>query len=341
MGHERISKDMYYLSIAESVSKRSTCLRKRWGAVIVANDQILSTGYNGAPRGRTNCVDTGYCYRIKHNIPRGTCYETCLFGDTPLLTKNGSNITIGQLSRSPIVNTPMMFSVKTNSMGAGHDIYNVHAITARKDDIRVPCVRVTLENGFSFRCTEDHEILMSDYCTYKHASDIIPGEKLAGVHICKADMDIRYIDEYRQHIVTVVRVDRVVEIPNYVYDLIVPGDENYAVQIGPNLGIFVHNCRSVHAEANAIISASRSEMIGSTMYMYGFDCEANDTVSNPDCCSMCKRLVINAGIHKVIYADANGIHKADHPDQKYGYRVQYVSEWVNEMDDITEEHMSY
>jgi len=74
---DRISKENYYLDIAQTVSERSTCLRKRYGAIIVKNDIIISTGYNGAPRGRKNCSDIGYCYREQLGIPRGERYELC------------------------------------------------------------------------------------------------------------------------------------------------------------------------------------------------------------------------------------------------------------------------
>ena len=74
---ERISKTNYYLDIAETVSERSTCLRRRFGAIIVKNDVIISTGYNGAPRGRKNCCEIGTCYRDTLNIPRGERYEMC------------------------------------------------------------------------------------------------------------------------------------------------------------------------------------------------------------------------------------------------------------------------
>ena len=74
---ERISKDNYYLDIAQTVASRSTCLRKKYGAIIVGNDIIISTGYNGAPRGRKNCCDLGYCMRESLNIPRGERYEMC------------------------------------------------------------------------------------------------------------------------------------------------------------------------------------------------------------------------------------------------------------------------
>ena len=74
---ERKDKTNYYLDIAETVSRRSTCLRRRYGAIIVRNDEIISTGYNGAPRGRRNCVDLDYCAREKQNIPSGQRYELC------------------------------------------------------------------------------------------------------------------------------------------------------------------------------------------------------------------------------------------------------------------------
>lgn len=74
---ERVSKINYYLDIAQTVAERSTCLRKSYGAIIVKNDSIVSTGYNGAPRGRKNCSDIGYCMREKLNIPRGERYEMC------------------------------------------------------------------------------------------------------------------------------------------------------------------------------------------------------------------------------------------------------------------------
>ena len=74
---ERIEKINYYLDIAEAVLERSTCIRRNFGAVIVKNDEIISTGYNGAPRGRKNCSDLKYCMREKLNIPRGERYELC------------------------------------------------------------------------------------------------------------------------------------------------------------------------------------------------------------------------------------------------------------------------
>ena len=74
---DRVSKHNYYLDIARTVASRSTCLRKKFGAVIVKDDTIVSTGYNGAPRGRKNCIDLGYCRREALNVPSGERYELC------------------------------------------------------------------------------------------------------------------------------------------------------------------------------------------------------------------------------------------------------------------------
>ena len=74
---KRISKENYYLDIAENVLERATCLRRVYGAIIVKNDEIIATGYNGAPRGRANCVDLGYCSREAMRVPRGERYELC------------------------------------------------------------------------------------------------------------------------------------------------------------------------------------------------------------------------------------------------------------------------
>ena len=75
---ERISKRDYYLKIASEVAKRSTCLRRQYGAVIVKNDEIIATGYNGAPRGDENCCDVGSCWRERNGIPHGEQYEKCV-----------------------------------------------------------------------------------------------------------------------------------------------------------------------------------------------------------------------------------------------------------------------
>lgn len=73
----RRDKENYYLDIAQTVSERGTCLRRNYGAIIVKNDVIISTGYVGAPRGRVNCCDAGHCRREVLQVPRGQRYELC------------------------------------------------------------------------------------------------------------------------------------------------------------------------------------------------------------------------------------------------------------------------
>ncbi|MBP3493624.1 MAG: cytidine deaminase [Oscillospiraceae bacterium] len=155
---ERISKENYYLDIAQTVLERATCLRRVYGAIIVKNDEIISTGYNGAPRGRKNCVDMGYCTREALKVPRGERYELC---------------------------------------------------------------------------------------------------------------------------------------------------------------------RSVHAEANAIISASRRDMVGGTIYLVGRDAQTGELLSDATSCSMCRRMVINAGLERVV------IRKT--PTE---FEVVNVREWVYNDDSL-------
>lgn len=150
----RRDKVNYYLDIAQTVAERGTCLRRNYGAIIVLNDEIVSTGYVGAPRGRINCCDKGHCVREEKNIPRGTRYELC---------------------------------------------------------------------------------------------------------------------------------------------------------------------RSVHAEANAIISASRRDMLGSTLYLVGVDAVTDELVTNAEPCSMCKRLIINAGISTVIIRNTHD-----------GYTSISVADWITD-----------
>lgn len=157
----RRDKINYYLDIAQTVAERGTCLRRNFGAIIVKNDQIISTGYVGAPRGRKNCCDLNYCRRSELNIPRGERYELC---------------------------------------------------------------------------------------------------------------------------------------------------------------------RSVHAEANAIIAAARVDMIGSTLYLVCKDYETGEIVANTNSCAMCKRMIINAGISTVIIRDT-----ADK------FRVISVSdEWILNDDSLSD-----
>lgn len=73
----RVDKTNYYLDVAEVVSTRGTCLKNNYGSVIVKNDEIISTGYTGSPRGNNNCCDLGYCNRKENNAQSGLGYELC------------------------------------------------------------------------------------------------------------------------------------------------------------------------------------------------------------------------------------------------------------------------
>ena len=157
MENKRPTKIEYYLELAEVTAKRGTCLRRKFGAIIVKNDELIASGYVGAPRGRINCCDRGTCLREELNIPSGQRYELC---------------------------------------------------------------------------------------------------------------------------------------------------------------------RSVHAEMNAIISAARKDMIGGVMYLVGI--ENDGTYTEADCCSMCKRAIINAGIKYVIFRTRDG-----------GHRQVDTNEWVANDDSLT------
>lgn len=95
----RKDKINYYLDIADSVRSRSTCLRRQYGAIIVKNDEIVATGYNGAPRGRKNCDDMGCCKREVMEIPSGERYELCrsVHAEMNAIISAARNQTIGSV----------------------------------------------------------------------------------------------------------------------------------------------------------------------------------------------------------------------------------------------------
>lgn len=304
----RPPKELYYLEVAKAVSLRSTCINKQWGAVIVNNDMIVSTGYNGSARGTENCSDLGYCYRVANNIPRGTCYETCLRGDTAIKLLDGTVRTIEDLEATEDEVWLYAFDLVHGT------IVPARGINIRKTKHVTELARVWFKDGY-IDCTPDHRFLLRNgkyrQAQYLHSDDYVLG--------------------INNSLVTMMRVMgyEPLELECDVYDMEVPKFENFAVELDNGSSIFVHNCRSVHAEANAIISAPRSLMLGATMYLYGYDVVNQHIVENGDCCMMCKRMVINSGIEEVVFADQNGIKKHEHPDQEYGYRITKVSNWIN------------
>src|SRR5574343_69082 len=93
----RLKKHEYYMNIAKAVAMRSTCIRRCYGCVIVKDDMIVGTGYNGSPRGEANCCDIGECLRNKHNIPSGKNYEMCaaIHSETNAIINAGRERCIG------------------------------------------------------------------------------------------------------------------------------------------------------------------------------------------------------------------------------------------------------
>lgn len=172
MGNNRISKDEYYLNIAKTVLERSTCLRRRYGAVIVNNDEIISTGYNGAPRGETNCIDTGVCERERLNVPKGERYELCIAGDTVVKLLNGEYKTIRDLAENG-ADDFWIYAIDTDT----GKIIPAKARLARKTGHADKMIRITFDNNKSLVCTPDHLILMRD-CTYKRADCLEHGDSV-------------------------------------------------------------------------------------------------------------------------------------------------------------------
>ena len=122
----RIDKQNYYLDMAEAALNRGTCLRRNYGAIIVNNDSIVSTGYTGAPRGRKNCCDLKECIREKLNVPRGERYELCR-------SVHAEQNAIISASRKDTIGATMYMvgkDAKTNEYDAkNYDSYDWYCIT--------------------------------------------------------------------------------------------------------------------------------------------------------------------------------------------------------------------
>lgn len=162
--NKRPDWDEYFLNIAEEVGKRSTCLRRHYGAIIVKDKIIVSTGYNGAPRGEENCIDTGICERERLKVPKGERYELCLAGDSVIKLLDGTYRTIRELAETGKPFWTYAVDTKTGC------IVPAQAENPRKTGVRNDLVRITFDNGKTLTCTADHKILLTD-CTYKPAGD--------------------------------------------------------------------------------------------------------------------------------------------------------------------------
>lgn len=133
----RVDKHNYYLDIAEVVSERSTCLSKHYGCVLVKNDEIISTGYNGAPRGRKNCCDLGYCIRDKHGVSRGGNYNLCRSSHSE------HNAIISASREKMIGSTLYLCGIDMKSKDANHQNYVVDANPC------TICKRLIINSGIS------------------------------------------------------------------------------------------------------------------------------------------------------------------------------------------------
>ena len=168
---ERISKDRYYVKIAEQVFQRSTCLRRHYGAIIVAHDEIIATGYNGAPRGMPSCLEKGYCWREDNKIPHGTSYEKCYHENTVIKLLNGKYKTIKQLAEEN--KDVWVYSYNTNT----GKIVPAVATNARKTGYRSDLIEIIFDNNKSIICTSDEKLLLRNG-KYKEVKDIKHGDSL-------------------------------------------------------------------------------------------------------------------------------------------------------------------
>ena len=154
---ERVSKHNYYLDIAQTVAERATCLRRMFGAIIVKNDSIISTGYNGAPRGRQNCSDLMMCMRDKLKIPRGERYELCrsVHAEANAIIAAPRDQILGATLYMVCVNpdTKELYAGTNSCMMCKRQIINAGITTVvvrdTKDDYRVISVSDWIENDDS------------------------------------------------------------------------------------------------------------------------------------------------------------------------------------------------
>lgn len=141
----RLPKDFYYLRVAEAVSCRSTCLSKQWGAVIVRDDSIVSTGYNGAPRGTVNCSDQGACPRLSAGVQRGTNYNMCV---------------AVHAEANAIISAPRDRMLHATLYLYGYDM--VHQMLVQHPDSCPMCKRLIINSGIEVVCVAEPEDRITD-----------------------------------------------------------------------------------------------------------------------------------------------------------------------------------
>jgi deoxycytidylate deaminase len=289
----RPNKDHYYYNIALEVAKRSTCLRRKYGAVIVKNDQIISTGYNGSPRDTINCDDINSCYREDNNIPSGKNYELCLTGDTEIRLDETNIITLEELYNRGDYEFKCFAYHKAVDRMVISDAKNIR-IVKEVDEL----MELEFETGGTLRCTPDHKFLVANLNKYLEARLIPFNSHIKGGFFRNGIIKSTTVKVVNKKVLNLK--DKV-----KVYDLTVPAYENFAVHVGKSMYIISHNCRSVHAEANAIIHSSREGMIGATLYLAGMSGKDNKELEVTDCCLMCKKMIANSGIVNIVTNEGN------------------------------------
>lgn len=163
----------YFVNILKEVSERASCLRRKVGAIAVADRRIIATGYNGTPSGIAHCEKVG-CLRIEKHVPSGERHEICMDGDTKVKLLDGTFKTIRELTESNSDD----FWVYSYKIGEGivpAKAYHPRYVGKRE------CVKITLDNGAEIICTPDHKILGRDE-KFIEASALESGSSLMSLY---------------------------------------------------------------------------------------------------------------------------------------------------------------
>lgn len=170
----RESIDKFFMDIAYMYSKRSTCCRRKVGAVIVRDKIQLSAGYNGVPPKVEHCTaDT--CIRTVMKIPSGERHELCVTGDTIIKLLDGTYKTIKELAEKG--DDVWLYSINTET----GEIVPGYAINPHLTGVRNDIVEITFDNGKTLKCTSDHKILMRN-CEYVEAKDLVYGDSCMPIY---------------------------------------------------------------------------------------------------------------------------------------------------------------
>lgn len=267
--------DHFFMKIAFMYASRSTCFRRQVGSVIARDKIQLSAGYNGALPGMEHCIDNHeLCIREKLHIPSGERQELCLTGDNYVRLLDGQLKSMEELAKTN--EDVWLYSVdELTGNVVPAQATNPH-LTGQRDDI----VKIVFENRKAIKCTSDHRIMMQDL-SYKQAINLKPND------VCRM---FAFNDEFTLIHNKVIAVEKLNGVFP-VYDLEVPETNNFAIDMNDRIGLIVHNCRSQHAEANAISKAAMNgiNIKDATLYV---TCKP---------CTNCTKMIISSGIKRLVY----------------------------------------